>query len=232
MASIYIDIDTGRVKAMLDDMKSKLTVEQFDRLMRWSLKDVGDRIKKPVEVASERYYYAPKGFVRNSIKPPKLKGGGGDWQCIVPLEGPKGTIGGTFVAGGGHYGWNPPKYKVTAKIVRGVQSTLPDSMPSYGGQPPFRNVNADYDEMKELEREKKKPGKRRKLAKTAKAAKYKNDVTGIAMTRTGNGRFPIRSIAGLAAPQMPMNRAAPEVERHVLARLEERTTHYFDHLFG
>lgn len=232
MASIYVDIDTGQVKAMLDDMKSKLTVEQFDRLMARSLNEVGKRIKKPVEEESEKYYYAPKGFVKNSIKPPKLRGGGGQWECDIPLEGPRGTIGGTFRAEGGYYGGNPPAYKITADIVRGVESTLPDSMPSYGGQPAFRNVNEDYDELDRLQREKKKPGKQRKLAATAKAAKYKNGVKGIAMTRTGGSRLPIVSVAGLAAPQMPMNRAAPEVERRVLKLLDEQVTHNFSYMFG
>lgn len=208
MASIYIDIDTGRVKAMLDDMKSKLTVEQFDRLMSQSLRDVGKRMKKPIKDESVKYYEITPGFITKAIKPPKLEGGGGQWRCDIPLLGPKGHIGGTFKAEGGHYGWNPPKYKITAHIVKGAKSTLPDAMPSQGGQPPFRNVGKGRG-----------GGTARKIGT-------------LAMTRSGGGRFPIQSVSGLAAPQMPMNRARPEIERELLERLEERTTHYFDHLFG
>ena len=51
-------------------------------------------------------------------------------------------MGGYFKAKGGHKGWNPPKYRITANIVTERPGTLPENMKTYGNQPPFRNMAA------------------------------------------------------------------------------------------
>ena len=52
------------------------------------------------------------------------------------------------------------------------------------------------------------------------------------MTRKGKDRLPIERVSALALPQMPMNRAEPEVERAALDLLEKRVVHNFSHMFG
>lgn len=221
MTGIYIDIDAGQTKAMLNKMASQLTVGQFDRMMYFSLKDVGTGMKPVLRKETMRYYEVDKDFVDPAIRPPKIEGGGGNWRCDIPLIGPKGHVGGTFKAEGGHYGWHPPKYKIKARIVKGSVSTLPDAMPNQGGQPPWRNVL-----------EERKAGKKGRKRRKMEVTKSANKINELAMTRTGSERMPIQSISALAMPQMPMNRARPNVEREVLTRLDKRTTHYFSRLFG
>lgn len=200
MAGIYIDVDTSDVGRLLRQMRNQLTPEQFDKLMRRTLREAG-RIKRPIIRESVKYYDVPSDFVRKGIGTPRIEGGGGNLRCVVPLKGPKGTIGGTFKASGGHYGGNPPAYRIRANIVRGQVSTLPTRLANQGGQPPFRNTGA-------------------------------KGIGNTVMTRKGSGRFPLEHVSGLAMPQMPMNRARPELTADILERLEKRAIHNFNYLFG
>ncbi|MBR6710352.1 MAG: hypothetical protein IKI81_02360 [Selenomonadaceae bacterium] len=54
---------------------------------------------------------------------------------------------------------------------------------------------------------------------------------GVGFTRRTRKRLPIVHISGLAAPQMPMNRAAEAVEEALLDYVEERLDHNFEYLF-
>lgn len=141
MAATYLYVDASDLSDLLDSMKSKLTPANFDRLMRRSLNEVGKRSKKPIREAVQLEYEAPTSWVNAGIKNARISGGGGTVLCTIPLIGAKGNIGSTFKAGGGAPGWNPPKYRVTARIVKGGASTLPSSMSHQGGQPPFRNTS-------------------------------------------------------------------------------------------
>lgn len=140
MGHIYLEIDASEFFDLTESMRAKLTPENFDRLMRRTLNEVGKRSKKPIREAVMSEYAVKAGFINQGIKSARITGGGGSINCIIPLIGPKGNVGSTFKASGGHAGWNPPKYRVTAQIVKSGASTLPSSMSSYGGQPPFINT--------------------------------------------------------------------------------------------
>lgn len=47
----------------------------------------------------------------------------------------------------------------------------------------------------------------------------------VAFSRTGKSRFPIKSIVGIAIPQMPMTRSRDDVERDIDQYLHERIKH-------
>lgn len=140
MAVTYLYVDASELTGLLDSMADQLTPGNFDRLMRRTLNEVGKRSKKPIREAVQMEYEAPFGWVNRGIKNAIISGGGGTVLCTIPLMGEKGNIGSTFGARGGARGWNPPKYSVTARIVKGASSKLPDSMSHQGGQPPFRNT--------------------------------------------------------------------------------------------
>lgn len=140
MAAAYLFIDASELTELLDNMASQLTPDNFDRLMRRSLNEVGKRSKKPIREAVQMEYEAPFGWVNKGIKNAIVSGGGGTVLCTIPLMGEKGNIGSTFGASGGASGWHPPKYRVTARIVKGAASALPPELSHQGGQPPFRNL--------------------------------------------------------------------------------------------
>lgn len=142
MAGGDLYIDASELDGLLKDMAGKLTPGNFDKLMRRSLNEVGRRSKKPIRKAVTGQYAVKAGWVNEGIKSAKVSGGGGEVSCVIPLVGAKGHIGGTFAASGGHPGWNPPKYRIRARIVKSGLSVLPAVMSHQGGQPPFINTSA------------------------------------------------------------------------------------------
>lgn len=140
MSQMYID--ASELNALTHMMQGKLSNENFDRLMKRTMNELGKRAKKPIKDAVVHEYEVKPNWVASGIKTPRVGGGGGDVFCKIPLAGPKGTIGGTFHAAGGAYGWNSlnRKYRVRTKIIRGKTGTLPVKMDHQGGQPPFRNI--------------------------------------------------------------------------------------------
>ena len=49
----------------------------------------------------------------------------------------------------------------------------------------------------------------------------------VAFTREGQRRLPIRSVMGIAIPQMPVNRSEEDVQQDFRLFLEERIEHEF-----
>lgn len=140
MGHIYLEIDASEFFDLTESMRAKLTPENFDRLMYRTLNEVGKHSRPAIKKAVMSEYAVKGAFVTSAIKSAQITGGGGSISCKIPLIGPKGNVGSTFAATGGHAGWNPPKYRVTAQIVKSGKSILPSSMSSYGGQPPFINT--------------------------------------------------------------------------------------------
>lgn len=221
MAATYLYVDCSELNGLLHEMAAQLTPDNFDRLMRRSLSEVGRRSKKIIREAIQKEYYASTRWVNGSIKGAKIEGGGGSLLCRIPVISEKGGIGGEFSAGGGAYGWNPPAYRITAQITKNGTSTLPPRMTHQGGQPPFRNLG---------ERTTSKRNPNRKLKKPVIEKKSKGG--GVVFTRTGKSRLPIKKVSGIAIPQMPLNRGRPEVESELFGLAEKRVIHNFSHMFG
>lgn len=220
MSDVYLYIDGTEIFALMNRMGASLSQSKFDMLMRRTFNDVGKRSKKIIRTAIMSEYQVKASFVNPAIKSAEITGGGGNITVRIPIIGAKGKIGGTFSAGGGFYGWNPPPYRNTASIVKSGISTLPGRMSSYGGQPPFRNIG---------ERTTYKKNPKRKLKKPV--VEKPGGLGGIVFTRKGKARFPIMPVAGLAVPQMPLNRARPETEKQIMDLAEKRTIHYFSRIF-
>lgn len=233
MLSMYVDI--SEVKKLTNSMKRKLTPAEFDKLMFRTMNEVGRRAKAPIKRAVIKKYEVSANWAAAGIKVPRVHGGGGNVYCDIPLKGPKGHIGGTFAAQGGHYGWHPPKYRISAHIIKGKTSVLPTAIAGQGGQPPFRNMGGGGKAFigKSLK-------VKRKRLQEMQFVKMGGGNTTLVMTRKhaskpnphDPGRFPIKSVAGLALPQMPLNLARPETEDKITELAMKRTIHNFEHLFG
>lgn len=217
---VYLEVDATELIGLLTYMKSCLTTEKFDLLMHRSMRELGQRSKKIIRTAIQKEYCAPNGFINSAIGNAVVGGGGGNVLCTIPITSEYGKIGSTYSAAGGHYGWNPPGYSVTSNIVKSGTSTLPASLPSYGGQPPFRNIG---------ERTTTKRGKR-KLKKPV--VEKRGGLGGLTFTRKGKSRLPIVRVTGITVPQMPLTRSKAETENKLLELAEKRVIHNFSQIFG
>lgn len=216
---IYMDI--SELTNLTQYMKEKLGNDNFKKLMRTSLREAGRRCKKPIRQGIQQEYHAPTPWVNQAIGAPIIGDGEGGVYFKIPLKGERGDDGGTFHAGGSHYGWNPPPYRVTVNILKGKVGQLPMSMTSYGGQPPFRNTGERTTNARNPNKKLKKP-----------VVTKKGKLNGLVFTRAGKSRLPITKVAGIAVPQMPLNQARPYVEDRILKITEERVVHNFNRLFG
>lgn len=228
----YLYVDTSQMQGMLDDMKLKLTEANFDRLMRRTMHEVGSRCKPIIREAIQNEYYAPTGWVNQSIKRAIIEGGGSEIRCKIPVVSERGQIGKVFAANGGAYGWPQGPYKITALIVKGETTVLPSHMSHQGGQPPYRNLGARTYTRTITDKNGNK--KKIKVKKKDKSQDYrKNGKKGSGfLTRSGKSRFPVRALAGLAVPQMPINRSRTETENRMLNLAMNRAEHNFSHMFG
>lgn len=216
----YLYIDASEFNDLAEEMRKRLTPQNFDKLMRRTLNEVGKRSKKPIREAITQEYHAKKDWINKSIKSAKVSGGGGNIICRIPLASEKGTIGGMFGAQGGWYGWGPDPYEITADIVKGSKSKLPSHMTHQGGQPPFRNIGERKKSIKNPNKMLKKP----KVEVTTGTGR-------IVFTRKGKSRYPIEPVSGIAVPQMPLNRSRAETEDKILEVAEKRLIHNFSRIF-
>lgn len=204
MATTYLYVDTSELDALCKDMAGCVTTENFDRLMRRTLNEVGKRSKEPIKEGVQTEYDAPARWIQSAVYPARVGGGGGSLQCVIPLKGSRGSgarrkSGSIFNAGGktskGYISKGSHR-RVWIRDVKGVNSVLPYHMEAYGGQPPFINGG------------------------------------NFIVTRAGKERGPLRFVVGLALPQMPLNRAADETSEKILKVAEKRLIHNFKHMFG
>ena len=200
---IYLEVDTSELNAEIERLRAILTPERFDQVMYGIFQRTGGHVRQILRKEIPKEYRVKAGEVAKTVGRPRLTGGiGGGTGCIIPLKGPRQSIGGGFSASGGAHGWKSlrRRYRVKARIVTSGQSTLPANMSSYGGKPPFRNLGS-------------------KLGK-------------LTFTRAGKGRLPIMKVEGIAIPQMPMNRSAGDVQRDIAAYLQDRMQHEFMRLLA
>lgn len=195
--TIYIDASDLQDKVRL--LQNGLSEEKAAKVLYWTCDKTARQVKKILKRDIPKEYNAAPGWIGDAVGHPRMSGGGaaGGVNCVIPLKGTKGTIGGKhFSAKGGAHGWNSlrRKYKVTALILKAGASTMPAQMSHQGGNPPFRNLGS-------------------KLGK-------------VTFTRKTKARFPIVSVSGIAVPQMPMNRSMPTVTEDIHRALEKQLDYY------
>ena len=73
---IYLTVDTSELDDLCDFMRERLSADNFDRLMRRTLNEVGKRSKKPIKDAVRSEYEAPSGWIGSAVKSARINGGG------------------------------------------------------------------------------------------------------------------------------------------------------------
>lgn len=218
---VTIEIDTSELDSLVDGLKKRLTPAQVDRAMSSVLRDTAEHTKEILKRAIPEHYYATPGEVGKAVGKASVTSGGLGVGCCIPITGARKSIGGGFSATGGARGWESlhKRYRVKARIVKGVQSTLPQQMSSYGGQAPFRNLGPSLRSFDTTY------GKvRGAIGTTGAFEKYPKSALGKQVfTRGAKGRLPIKKVVGIAIPQMAANRAREDIEGAIKDRLEKST---------
>lgn len=209
----YLYIDVSQVTATMDRLKVIMSKPSFDEMLRRTFNDAGRKVKTIMRQEIPDDYAVTAGWVGKHVGFPVPFSGAGGIGVKVPLDGARGSIGGTFAASGGYHRYTHATQvhmangtvrsrkahwrnaRVRAQIVKGNVSTMPSAMTHQGGNPPFM-------------------------------------VGGIAFTRRTEKRFPIVSVVGLAMPQMPLNRSEADVQKQIADYTMARLMHHFGQLFG
>lgn len=204
MNNVYLEIDATDVIRETQRLSTVLKPEQVNKAMGRVFRRTGKHVRKVLKTEIPKKYEVKAGEVGNSVRSPKVYNSGLDTGCIIPVVGPRKSIGGKgatrgFPASGGAHGWASlrRKYRVKSKIVKGYRSTLP----SYGGMPPFRNLSAPT-------------------------------LNGVTFTREGRDRFPIKKVSGIAIPQMPTNRSADDIQNDIKDFMFQRMEHEINFMIG
>ena len=149
MAAVYLEIDASQLSAQINRLKSVMKEETFERAMYGIFQRTGGHVKRILKTDLPHEYHIKAGEVAATVGNARVSFGGGGVGCVIPIKGPRRKIGTEFKASGGSHGWtvarrarSRQKYKINAKIVKAGSSVLPDTMASYGGQPPFRNLGS------------------------------------------------------------------------------------------
>lgn len=137
-----IEIDASEVKNEIDFLKTHMTHHQFVNAMYTVFRQTGNHVGTILKQDLPTHYYVTSKEIGAVVQKPIMSVAGEQVGCTIPLRGPKKSIGGGFTAKGSAKGWQSvrKKYTVSAKIVKGSVSKLPQKMDSYGGMPPFRNI--------------------------------------------------------------------------------------------
>lgn len=134
----YLYLDLSEVEQTFNDLKAGLSEDQAKRLLRRTLTEGARKVKTILKTEIPQEYEMPPSVIDPAVK--RWKQASDGIGAVIPIKDHRHSIGGRYAVTTGHRG-RPKKgvkYKLKAKIVKGTVSTLPDTLPHQGGNPPFR----------------------------------------------------------------------------------------------
>lgn len=203
---VYLEIDASDLDAELTHLRSVLTPEQFERTMRGIFARTGGHVRKIVKTDVPKKYEVPSGEVGRAVKNAKTTTSGLGVGCSIPVVGARRDLGGTrgrgFPAYGGAHGWH----------IKGPYQMQVKIIKGRKATLPFRMSSYGGQ-----------PHFRNRSAP---------QLHNLVFTRAGQDRLPIRKVEGIAIPQMPMNRAQPEVQKDIMEYMRGRIEHEFQRVIA
>lgn len=201
---INIEVNTQETQMTLTQLKAVVTPQRFQQIMWGIYRRTGGHVRKILKTDIPKKYHAKAGDISKAVGNAKTTVSTLGTGCTIPIRGKRGKIGGTYTASGSARGWQSryKNYRVGAKIVKSGKSTLPVRMTSLGSN--------------------------QKPFRNSTAKK----LNGVAFVREGKERTPIRPIAGIAIPQMPMNRSEDDVQRDIADYMLDRISQAYKLAIG
>lgn len=193
--SIYLEVDASDLNREIDRLRSVMTQEQFTRAMYGIFQRTGSHVRTILKKDLPIEYNIKSPEVGQAVKNAKVSLGGSGAGCSIPVVAARRHIGGGhgYTARGYRRGWASLKSGPYPIKVHVYRGSW-GTLPSH---------LASYGGQ---------PGFRNVPSK----------LHGIAFTRKGKARLPIEKVMGIAIPQMPMNRAQPEVQADIKKYMEGR----------
>lgn len=200
-AGVYFEVDASDLKKELRRLQMVMSPEQFNRTMRSIFNRTGGHVRRIVKTDVPKKYEVPSGEVGRAVKGAQVSGTGVGVGCSIPVIGARRDIGGTrsrgYSASGGAHGWN---IKKRYQIKVRILKGKQATLP-------FRMMSYGGEPH----------------FRNYNAPQLHN----LVFTRAGQDRLPITKVEGIAIPQMPMNRAQPEVQEDILKYMKNRIEHEF-----
>lgn len=203
--SIYLEVDASDLNRELERLKSVMTQEKFTRAMYGIFQRTGSHVRTILKKDLPVKYNIKSPEVGGAVKSAKVSFGGAGVGCSIPVRASRRHIGGGhgYTARGYRRGWASLKSGPYPIKVHVYSG-------SWGTLPERLGSYGGY------------PGFRNVPSK----------LHGIAFTRRSKNRLPIEKVMGIAIPQMPMNKAKPEVQADIKKYMEGRIQARFTALIG
>jgi hypothetical protein len=219
MSQAFLHVDISHLTRTIMELRAIHTQREFELLMWRAFSHTGAKVKTILKKEIPKEYHAKPSWIGQNIGPPRTEFGGfggAQVSCSIPVEGERGVLGRQVYAAGPR-GRRPKgkRYKITAQIVKGQKSVLPETLPNQGGNPPFISSA-------------RKSGKTR-YARDNKGRFTKGNISGnvkgIVFTRKTKNRLPIVRVVARGVPQMPIARSQDAIQEQIAQHLRGRMEH-------
>lgn len=195
--SIYLEIDASELNDKISALKAVVKPERFNQIMYSIFQRTGGHVKMILRQDLPHEYHVKAGQISSAVKNAQMTSSAGGVGCTIPIRDVRGSIGGRYSASGGAHGWNSLRRKYRVK-GRIVKAGV-STLPAH------MSSYGDQPPFRNLG----------------------SKLGGLTFTRAGKKRFPIKKVAGIAIPQMPMNRSQAEVQKDILEYMKQRIEHEF-----
>ena len=211
MPDKVITIDATDTEKMISFLQTRMKPAQFNRAMYGVFNRATGFVRKTAKQDIPKHYAVPKNEVGAAVKKGRVQFGSlTNMGCTIPIEGERRDFGGKhgYASWGGARGFAAVRkpYRITAQIYAGQRSSLPfPNMPAKdGGYPPFRNTSSGS-------RGGKLPAEK-VFTRAAGAGWPPNNL-------------PVNKVVGPAIPQMPLNKAEPDMQKDIAVYVSKALLH-------
>ena len=199
MARVYLQVDVSELSGEIQRLQSVMKPQQFENAMAGIFRRTGNYVKKILATDLPVHYHVGSAEVRRAVAPAQMSSGGGGTGCTIPIRAARRHIGGGgrgFPASGGRKGWNSLR-SGHYNITARIYNGGASTLPARMGS------YGGYPPFRNLG----------------------SSLHGLTFTRATKARLPIRAVMGIAIPQMPMNKAEPDVQKDILEYMEKQIEH-------
>ncbi len=194
-------IDTSDTARLCKTMKAVMNEAEYKKALNRIVKNTAKDVRKFVTEDVRKQYAVREKDIKAAFCPPKYSETTGELNCVIPIRGARGKISknskGMFVKATGGAKGWAIRPYKVGTKIVVGHNTV---LPNQTKHPTFINTSTK--------------GKAPKL-------------NTLAFARESSERLPIRPVVGIAIPQMPVNRAAKDVENDIADRMFREAEHQF-----
>lgn len=92
MAQYIITIDASDLISKVNFLRSRLTPERANTVLRWACSNTARRVKPILKKEIPKEYYATPSWIGSNVKGMQMSSGGGGINCVIPIIGKKAQL--------------------------------------------------------------------------------------------------------------------------------------------